>query len=127
METTNEKMSGEFDRKEIEPLAEKVVELLKDVPGSIATLALVAAMLTIAKSEADADNQDYDGFEFECQVKDFHFTVEARRGIMADSLEELIQEALRRDDPKSEDFCDCPSCEERRKVMAFHNIKPVIH
>lgn len=127
METTNEKMSGEFDPNEIEPLAEKVVELLKDVSGSAATLALVAAMLTIAKSEADADNPDYDGFDFQCQVKDFHFIIEARRGTMVDSLEDLLQLTLRRDDPESEEFCDCPSCEERRKVMSFHNIKPVIH
>lgn len=133
--TESQNMNGKFGPEQVEPVLEKVLASLDGVPAGLAGMAIVAALVEVSRLEAEAEGvESFDGFHLDCKVKGFDVTIRVERklgglagllqslfgeaGIPAE-LEEAMQAAMaRKDDPESDDYCDCPACNSRRQMMA---------
>lgn len=111
-------------------------------------MAVISLLLELSKLEAEAAGEtDFDGFEMNCRVKDFHITIRTERnqGGLAGLLQELLNRdepsngnaglgsllasalAAAKDNPESDTYCECKACTERRAMMAELKNKPATH
>lgn len=145
--TKEDGLNGKFDAEQVEPLIKQLRATIDGVPANLAGMAVISLLLELSKLEAEAAGEtDFGGFEMNCRVKDFHVTVRAERnqGGLIGVLQELLNRgeatngnaglgaliaaaAAAKDDPESEDYCECEACNERRAVMAEYNKKPSTH
>lgn len=139
-------LGGKFSSEEVEPVTQKLMEVLKDLPNSLAGIALLTTLFDLsrneaAKSGAITEDTDFGGFQMECNIKGFTVNVTAVNSstdifsMLADlmgvgendeAIENLKEMMWAKDDPLSPDYCDCEACEERRALMTEHKV-PVKH
>lgn len=147
MENTKDNQSMQFESTDVEAVIEKVLAALQGTPKDISDIVLIGAMVAISRIEFEAEGKDpkmFGGFRISARAKDMNVEVTARHaggfsemlaamlGASDGSSDDVIDSlfaalAATKDNPESEDYCDCSACDERRAMMAEANKGPETH